>query len=73
MCFFGGGNSQPAAPAPIPEKQAQRSPSLDPSGRAQQDLQRRMGLAATILTPAMMGAASTTNINSTPGKTTLGA
>lgn len=66
MCFFGA----PAAPAPIPQKQAAKSPT-DPAGVAQADLQRRMGIAATILTPQGMGQAATTS--SLGGKTTLGA
>lgn len=66
MCFFGA----PQQPAPIPEKQAAKSPQ-SPAGVAQADLQRRMGIAATILAPQNMAAASTTS--SLGGKTTLGA
>ena len=69
MCFF----NPPAAPAPIPEKQAAKSPQ-DPSGVAQADLQRRMGLASTILADIGGKAASTTaGTSSLGGKTTLGA
>lgn len=62
MCFGG-----PSAPAPVPQKQAARSPS-DTGLRAADDLRRRMGLAATILTPNSMAPATTT----ATGKTVLG-
>lgn len=74
MCFFSAPQA-PAAPAAIPEKQPQRSPTVNAGATAQQELMRRLGMAATILTPNNMGAPSTTNTSltsSTPGKTTLG-
>jgi hypothetical protein len=62
MCFG------PSAPPPIPQRQAQRSPT-DVAGQTQANLARRMGLASTILTgpSGALGAATTT------GKTLLGA
>jgi len=66
MCFGGS----PAAPQPVPLKQPAQAPgSGNAALQATEARRRRMGIAATILTPTGgLGAPST----SSGGKTTLG-
>ncbi len=57
----------PSMPAPQPQRQALRAPDAGAiAGRQGDALRRKLGFAASIKTPAVMGTATTT------GKTLLG-